>query len=266
MPAINVLLLVPELNVDIASLENKWSDTLYARRHLIYARATHKIDSVEDYKLYLAYPAYVQFRGFVNPQFARAEYAVLKHYVKVYAGGEAWLTNMYGAFEYEDGKLFGEAVQRKKTKWAKNALEVVRVNRPRYLGWGIAEIIAHALFGDLRAKIYFDLFRQTYPDYVKPAYGNKVEFDVDVYLNPAAMEIKPKIIDVITQALQYGFYAAKAIGEDKAEDFMNKFKPKLIHMIKPYLQSGVTLDDDNTRFVWDTTLHRPGVAIKLLKE
>jgi len=265
MPQINVRIVLPPFSLPSTDLEDRWYQRLYESRTLIYDRATTKIKDVDAFKAYLAYPAYEQFKGFVNPNFPRAVYATMKHYVKVYGGGEKWFDHFYHAMVYEGGKIFGEAVEGAKEKWFDNALPALQTNRPRYLMWGIPEIIAYGLFGQVKAKIYFDLLAKTYPDYVSGANQTTPVFEVDVYLNPAALEIKPKIIDVITQAFQFGTYAYAAGGDTMADTVIKEFTGKLIQFIKPYLLSGVTLDETNTGFEWDSTKHRPAVKILVTK-
>jgi len=265
MPAINLKLALPPFELPAKEYEDRWTKDLYDARTVIYDRATAKIKDVDAFKAYLAYPAYAQFRGFVNPSFPRSTYAVMKHYLRVYGGGPKWFQDFYRAMVVDNGKLFGERVEEAASKWFENALPALRTNRARYLFWGIPEIIAYGLFGQVKAKIYYELLVSQYPDYVMPNTEKSPIFEPDVYLNPAALEIKPKIIDVITQAFQYGTYAYVAGGDDMAAGIIVQFSGKLIQFIKPYIVEGVTLYEDATGFEWDSTKHAPVVKIAIVK-
>jgi hypothetical protein len=263
MPTIDVRIILPETIEIPTELADVWASHLKAVRELIYARATTKIDSVEDYKEYLAYPAYIKWKDFVYSGFPKADYIKLKFYIKVYGGGEDWLYNMYYAFL--PGYAFETGVENKKGKWFRHAEEAIRTNRPRYLFWGVAEFIALGLTGDTRAAIYFEKFKNDYPDYVTDTSGTGAPvFEPATYIKPAlANEVRPQIIDVITQAFMYGIYAYRAGGDTFASSVITGFSPKLKEVIQSHLDSGVTLDI--AEFSWDTSKHRPAVLIKVSK-
>jgi len=184
-----------------SEIPDEWEQTLKAEIQRIYNNLVARIANADDFKKYIANPAYESWQNFVNPDWEDVDFIKLKYKVKLGRAYNAWKAGIDSAFGQGDPEqaYFDERVTDKKSKFAGGIPYVLAsVGYRAKLGRGIA-VKAIGVISGMR-KVKSDITgAETFTGDV-----------VNVFLPGAARFVRPQAIAIITEGLVLAQYAHEA--------------------------------------------------------
>jgi len=232
----------PQLMEDIIA---EWEREAKGARARILDHLKTKIPDESAFKAKLVSPAIAKYGDYVNPEYPRSDYALLKFRTKLGRAYRAWDSGISSAFA--EGGAFETNVTAKKGKMVNAKYTIGAVGQRVPVGFNAIVKAVMAIVGDGRLPTYIE------PDKEDSLDGTPLNVFDDKVVN----YVKPPLIASAVRACVFSHYANEAGESDLISDTLfdfNEFASKVIASFKkPEATASFTLEWDSDRIAVKVT-------------